>query len=300
MLFNKKHYSAWGGHSNRLYQLTDDDVSKLHSVLLSMYKEINAVCAKHNIHLIAAGGTALGAIRHHGFIPWDDDMDLFMFRGEFEKLKQIFETELGDSYYLLAPGSKQGANCFLPRIMKKNTTLLGMIDEVAPYPHGIYIDINIIEYAPKNKIAFMWKALGADVRRLISYSVYWHQYKSTSLKEYMLNSQGANYYRFRMLLGKVFSFKTAENWFTSFDKYVQGKETNIYTVPSGTKKYAGEKLSATVVKPLQKVPFEDTEIYIFNNYDWYLSNLYGVYMKIPKVENREHHVCLKLSFNKEL
>ncbi len=300
MLFHKKHYSAWNGSSNRLYKLTDDDISKLHSVLLGMYKEINAVCEKYNIHLIAAGGTALGAIRHHGFIPWDDDMDLFVFRNEFEKLRQIFDEELGGSYYLLAPGSKQGSNCFLPRIMKKNTTLLGMIDETAPYPHGIYIDINIIEYAPENKVVFFWKALGSDVRRLISYSVYWNQYKSQSLKEFMLSSQGANYYKFRMLLGKMFSFMSAEKWFTSFDKYVQGKETKVYTVPSGTKKYAGETLSTNVVNPIQKVLFEDTEIYVFNDYDWYLTNLYGDYLQIPKVENRENHMCLKLSFTQEL
>jgi len=299
MFFKKKHYSSWGGTSSKLYQLTDDDVLKLHTVLLGMYKEINTVCEKYNIHLIAAGGTALGAIRHHGFIPWDDDMDLFMFRGEFEKLKLVFERELGDNYYLLAPGSEKGANCFLPRIMKKNTLLLGMIDEAAPYPHGIYIDINIIEHAPENKIAFFWKALGSDARRLISYSVYWNQYKSQSLKEYMLSSQGANYYRFRMLLGKVFSYRTAEEWFASFDQYVRGKETSTYTVPTGTKKYAGEKLKADIIKPLQKVPFVDTEIYVFNNYNWYLTNLYGDYMKIPKVENREHHVCLRLSFNEE-
>ena len=269
MFFNKKHYSAWGGTANNLYTLTDNDIAKLHSVLLSMYKEINRVCQDNEIRLIAAGGTALGAIRHKGFIPWDDDMDLFMFRDEFEKLREIFQTELGDRYYLLAPGNEQGANCFLPRIMKKNTTLLGMIDETAPYPHGIYIDINLLEYAPENKIAFMWKALGADARRLISYSVYWNQYKSKSLREYMLSSRGVNYYKLRMLLGKLFSFKTAEQWFASFDKFVQGKVSSVLTVPSGTKKYTGEKLQIDAVKPLQKVPFEDTEIYVFNDFDWY-------------------------------
>jgi lipopolysaccharide cholinephosphotransferase len=95
-----------------MYQLTDDDLTQMHDVLLTMYKDIKSVCDRHGLSLIAAGGTALGAIRHHGFIPWDDDMDLFMFREDYEKLSLVFDEELGENYYLLAPGRKQGCNCF--------------------------------------------------------------------------------------------------------------------------------------------------------------------------------------------
>ena len=282
-----------------MYQLTDTDIEKLHEILLEMYKEINAVCRKHRLHLIAAGGTALGAIRHKGFIPWDDDMDLFMFRSDYEKFKRIFASELGDRYYLLAAGSKDGVNCFLPRIMKKGTTLLGMIDETAPYPHGIYIDVNIIEYAPDNKFLFLMKSLECDITRVISYSVYWNQYKSKSFADFMLGSEGANYYRIRMLIRKAFGIKSAESWFALYDKCVRGSKSNTVTVPSGTKKYKGEALRRNVVLPLKKVVFEDTDIYVFNDYDYYLSNLYGDYMEIPSKTNREHHLCLKLSFLNE-
>jgi lipopolysaccharide cholinephosphotransferase len=105
----------------------------------------------------------------------------------------------------------------------------------------------------------------------------------------MEHSQGAKYYKARMALGKMFSFRSAESWFASFDKFVQGKKSRVVTVPSGTKKYGGERLSIDVVLPLKKVVFEDTEIYVFNNYDWYLSNLYGDYMKLPPVEQQVPH-----------
>jgi lipopolysaccharide cholinephosphotransferase len=281
--------------------MTDEDIDRLHRVLLDMYKDINAVCKRNNIGLIAAGGTQLGAIRHHGFIPWDDDMDIFIFRSDFERFKDVFISELSDKYYLLDPGSDKGANCFLPRIMKKGTTLLGMIDEASPYPHGIYIDINIIEYASEFKLAFIFKALIVDTLRLISYSVYWHQYKSESFKKYMLNSKGAYYYRIRMAIGRLFSFKSAEIWFKLFDRYAQhNKKSRRITVPSGTKKYMGESLLCSIVIPLKTVEFEDTEINVFNNFDYYLRNLYGDYMIIPEKKYREQHLCLKLDFDKEL
>lgn len=292
-------YSTWEDVSTELYSISEADLNKLHKILLDMYKDLNSVCKQNNIHLIAAGGTALGAIRHKGFVPWDDDMDIFMFREEYERFKEIFDEYLSNRFYLLSPGSRQGANCFLPRIMKKDTTLLEMMDETAPYPHGIYIDINIIEFAPKNMFLFYMKALGADIRRVISYSVYWNQYKSKSLKKYMLNSKWRTYYRIRMAIGKLFSFRSAEQWFALFDGYVQGKQSTIFTIPSGRKNYAGEKITMDIIYPLRCTSFEDTEIYVFNNYDKYLSNLYGDYMKVPDINNRERHLCLMLDFEKE-
>ena len=260
MAVKKQHFSSLGSPTDSMYSMTDEDIKRLHQVLLDMYKEINEVCRKHKIHLIAAGGTALGTIRHKGFIPWDDD---------------------------------------IPRIMKKGTTLLGMIDEAAPYPHGIYIDINIIEYAPQNKVMFGIKSLMCDSLRFISYSVYWSQYKSRSFADFMLHSKGNKYYRFRMLIGKVFGFRKAEDWFALFDKCVKHRRSDVFTVPSGTKKYRGEVLKKNVVLPLKKVIFEDTSIFVFNDYDWYLSNLYGDYMVIPDQQNRERHLCLKLDFDSE-
>ncbi len=299
MLMKSQHYSSLHSTSRDLYELTDEDVERLHEILLDMYKDLESVCSKRKVHLIAAGGSCLGAIRHKGFIPWDDDMDLFMFRSDFRRFQSFFEEEFGDRYILLAPGSKNGANCFLPRIFKKGTTMLNMIDETAPYPHGIYIDINIIEYAPASPALFKAKSLAADALRFISYSVYWAQYPSSSMRDFMMNSEGANYYRLRMAVGKAFSFMKAETWFSLFDRFVQGRRSDVITVPSGARKYKGEKLPLEVMRPLKRTAFEDTKIFVPGDYDAYLKNLYGDYMKIPDQDKREHHLCLKLDFEHE-
>lgn len=297
MIKLKKNYASLNSKSNNLYEMTDADIEKMHQVILEIYDDLYKVCKKHSIKPIAGGGTALGSIRHKGFIPWDDDMDLNFTRADYEVLKKVFKEELGDKYDLLAPGYQDGANCFVMRLMKKNTTLLNMIDYASPYPTGIYIDITPIDYAPNSVIMQKIKGGIADMLRFISYSVYWKQYKSKTLEEFMMSSEGKSYYKVRMITGTVFSFFSCEKWFKIFDNFIKGKESKYLTVAAGRKKYFGEIYSKDIFFPLKTTPFEDKEIYVYNDMDTYLKTLYGDYMKIPDAKDREKHLCLKLDFN---
>ena len=297
VLLLNKNYASLKTQANNLYELTDSDIQRMHTVLLEIYDDLYKVCEKHNLKLIAGGGTLLGVIRHKGFIPWDDDMDLSMTREDYEKFKSIFDSELSDKYDLLAPGYPKGAKVFLMRVLKKNTTLLNMIDENSPYSNGIYIDIVPIDYVPENKIIFYMKAFLVDALRFVSYSVYWNQYKSKSLHNYMINSEGKFYYKLRMFVGKLFGFLSAEIWFELFDKACQSKPSKKVTVAAGRKKYIGETYSIEVYFPPKKVLFENRTIFINNDAETYLKKMYGNYMEIPPIEKREKHLCLKLDFN---
>ena len=152
MLLLNKNYAQLNSKVKNLYELTEKDINRMHTVLLEIYDDLYKVCEKYSLKLIAGGGTLLGVIRHKGFIPWDDDMDLSMSRDDYEKFIEIFESELGDKYELLAPGYQKGSKVFLMRVLKKNTTLMNMIDENSPYSNGIYIDITPIDYVPDNII----------------------------------------------------------------------------------------------------------------------------------------------------
>ena len=298
MFAPKDSFGLLESKSVKIYQLTSSDLKRMHDILLEMYQDLKTICDKYDLKLIAGGGTALGAVRHHGFIPWDDDMDLGLSRNEYEILKKVFDFELSEKYNLLAPGYHRGSNVFFMRIMKKNTTLLGMIDETSPYPHGIYIDIMPIDYVPENQLKARFKGIASDLLRFISYSVYWYQYRSPSLADFMLNSEGKTYYKLRIVIGKLFSFKRAEEWFTVWDKFIQSKPSSKVTVAAGRKKYFGEIFPIEIYFPPRKVCFENTEIYVHNDADYYLTKLYGDYRKIPDVKDREKHLCLRLDFNK--
>lgn len=70
-------------------------------VLYELLKAIDEVCKKHDIHYMLFAGTALGAVRHHGFIPWDDDLDVVMLRSEYERFMKIAPLELDKEQYFL-------------------------------------------------------------------------------------------------------------------------------------------------------------------------------------------------------
>ena len=101
-MLNKKQILNEAANSGSVRPLTDEERKALKQTLLNTAKEIDGVCRKHGIKMFLVGGSLLGAVRHGGFIPWDDDIDFGMTRNDYQKFIEIFDTELGDRYFLRA------------------------------------------------------------------------------------------------------------------------------------------------------------------------------------------------------
>lgn len=274
--------------SDILHEFTDEDLQKLHKVLLEMYADIQRVCHKYGIKPILGGGSALGAVRHKGFIPWDDDLDVVMSREDYKKFKKAFDKELSENYYLYAPNTPTGGRTCFPRIVKKNTTLMDIRGYNAEYYNGIWIDINLIENVPENKLLRKITALRADAIRVVAASVHWYEQRSKYSDQYYAGSIS---YKCKLLIGRMMSFRSYKKWYDIYDRYVgRFRKSTMVTIPSGRNYYMKEMHKREVFFPPRKVKFENLEVYIPNDYDKYLRALYGDnYMELPPEEKRERH-----------
>ncbi|MFV0380595.1 MAG: phosphorylcholine transferase LicD [Anaerorhabdus sp.] len=131
-------------------------VSDVHKVLLEMLKDIDTVLRKHNIPYFLNGGSALGAFRHEGFIPWDDDADIAMMLDDYKKFLTIIKTELKDKYVIHCFEENKKYNVLIPamKIRKKNT-MIKEVNSLLPNRcedcDGIFVDVFVYDYCTKNK-----------------------------------------------------------------------------------------------------------------------------------------------------
>lgn len=125
-------------------ELTDEwHILGLQNRILEIMYDIHKICLKNNIEYVIAGGTLLGAIRHKGFIPWDDDLDIYMTYTEFVKLKNVLLVEYTNKYFVQE--SKIGDYTYFAKVRANNTTYIEpLFKNEKNYHHGIYIDIFII------------------------------------------------------------------------------------------------------------------------------------------------------------
>lgn len=298
-IFNSKEQMNYYGQKNNLSAISDEELKSLHAFLVGMLGDIVKVCEKYKLVYFLGGGSCLGAIRHQGFIPWDDDLDINMPRRDYEKFKRVFEKELGDKYILNAPNYSDEVIARFPKILAKNTLYSTSGFGTKKEFEKIFIDIFIMENVPENKAEYYLKGFCVNFMEFVAGQVLIYD-SGKKNPEGMKAIMGEKNFRVRSIIGHVFSFLSYTKWCSMIDKVVRGPKypTKKVCFPTGRKHYFGEVMSRKIMLPPQKVKFEGTFASVPAHYKKYLSNLYGSdYMQLPPEEKREKHFVSALDFD---
>jgi lipopolysaccharide cholinephosphotransferase len=226
--------------------------------MLRILKIFDYLCAKHNIEYFLTGGTLLGSIRHKGFIPWDDDIDVGMTRINYEKFLKLAAPELPVDIFL----QNQHTDHFYPKSSGVDARLRDKYSNYNPTINdnshqGMQVDIFVYDrsFPPNNLFIAMF---------------------NKGLK-YFLNS---NHRRAQLL-------KWISKWVPLPMVYCSNFMIGLGSIKKGT--YVKPKELSTLIR----TKFEDMEALIPSSYDSYLRRQYGEYMKLPPLENRISHHKVK-------
>jgi len=294
MISSKKVYSTYF----KEYVLDGKTLEQLHRELLQILVDIKEYCDEQNIDYMVGGGTLLGTVRHKGFIPWDDDIDIMMTRENYIKFSKGFSEYFSDKYLLVEPLSP-GYYCKMPKIYKKNTTYIEISNAGLDSYNMLFVDVFILENVPS-----------PGIKRTIRAKIYDIAYKGASVcvdylypspvieNKAVANKEVAEYYKFRRKLGKLFTiFGGIKFYLKICEKLAKyNHSTNWIGCPSGIS-YEREILPSHVYQEIEEGEFCGVKVKIPKQYDIYLKNLYGNdYMQIPPLEKREYHVAYKIEF----
>ena len=262
--------------------LTGEEIKQIQNIELEMLIEIDRICKKHNIIYSIDGGTLLGAIRHGGFIPWDDDADIIMNRVEYEKLVNVIDSELDESrFYFQDMNRTPGYRWGYGKLRRKGTEFVRLNQENMPYEQGIFLDVFVCDNVPNNYFARCICNFHSFIFRKAFYSeVGKHTSKGITRIVYCaLNRIPENVLKKR---------------YASYIMYRNRKETEwvkCLTFPACNNFYGyrREWYEDTI-----DVKFEGRNFRACRKYEEYLTFLYGDYMKLPPEEKRKVHPVSRL------
>ena len=289
--------------NNNLRVISEAEKEHLQNILLMMLLDIQKACESANIEYFLNGGTLLGAIRHKGFIPWDDDIDIAMTRDNWERFKRTF-SEIMDSKYTLNGPNIRGIDSHdvWAKVYLKGTELVEMQDVATPFPKNFSIDIFIIDYMADTKIGQKFDLAIANFIRLAASSQMYFRYNNDIMESFMRSSKKVYAIFFlRRCFGALFALIPHRILVNAHDKWIS-RHNDSKKIDKNHKHYVRffKKIDrAEWYDGTEKTDFCNTKQPVPKLANECLNNQYGsTYMQLPPEEKRELHVIVGLDFGK--
>ena len=262
---------------------TESQLQELHTVEKEILSEIIRICTENKLSFFLDWGSLLGVVRHGGFIPWDDDIDICMPRDDYEIFLEIAPSKLREGYilqhYLTEPLTPQ----YCAKIRKDNTLFVEEYAVNLPIHQGVYIDIYPIDKVPDNvAVSKRYQQKATFLKQLfISKIIHQPSYTKTKIKKILLSV-------IRTTLSVLLLPVSREYIYTKLNQHLMkynGLDCEKVSC-IGTKR--GEHYVDDIF-PLQDAFFEGIAVKVPNHPDRILTDEYGDYMQLPAEEKRIGH-----------
>lgn len=261
-----------------MIELTEAQLRQVQMTELEMLKEVDRICKKCQIHYNIIAGTLLGAVRHGGFIPWDDDADVALLRPEYERFREACKRELDRSrFYFQDHRNTRGYRWGYGKLRRKETLFLRENQEHMPYKQGVFIDIFPLDSVPDGYLHRSLKNLECFcVRKIL-----WAKVGKIGEKNF-----------WKRKLYRLLDFIPEREVFRYYQGMIEraGKEktkmVRILMFPTPNREYGYYRCW---YENSQEIVFEGETFQGIKDYDSYLSFKFGEYGKLPPEEKRKVH-----------
>lgn len=277
--------------SSGMHIISDAERSVLREHLCSMYVFLFEFCEKRGLRMYVAYGSLLGAVRHNGFIPWDDDFDVLMPREDYDKLVRDYAGDLPSKYRIYAPFSKYGSICRFAKFVDINTRYQS-IGDADDEGHGFFIDIFPLENGINNRLHAYLKLPIILSLMYVADSV--KQYRTCSEEYKCLLDQSTSLkinYRIRHTIAILFSFLPPSRWYELLDNFSRHeKHSSFYSeVLANSNKTCIRLVNKDCFSSYRALQFESIIVHAPNQAELLLSLWYGDWRLVPEEKERWHH-----------